>query len=220
MIHPFKKINVYARKKLVNMLLGNNAFTVVSNNCWGAHIYIKSGRAFTTPFVGLYLMPHSYLSLLRSWNELIHEPVVFVKESSDPLVEKIRRARSHNWPIGRIGTDVEIQFLHYSSNIDAHEKWKRRVDRMTCDPNRIFFKFDDRDGATEDQLSEFSEMPHRNKVVFTSSSKAGIGRVVIPNCIESVPDGLELSKISYKYFDACAWISGRRMRPGTICSIL
>lgn len=47
------------------------------------------------------------------------------------------------YPIGKLGNDVEIHFLHYKSETEAQEKWNRRLKRMNF--NNILFKFSDND---------------------------------------------------------------------------
>lgn len=148
------------------------------------------------------------------------EPLEFIDRAEDPKVEEMRSKRAKPWPVGRLGSEVEIQFMHYENANEAKIKWNRRVARMPKDPKCNFFKFDDRDQASEQQLLEFSSLPLRKKVMFCGKHKTKPGRVTIPEGSDSVPDGLELSKISRRYFDACAWISGRKMRPGSFLSLL
>ena len=53
------------RAALLRALAADTRFTVVSNNCWGAHIYQALGVPYATPFVGLFIPPADYLELRR-----------------------------------------------------------------------------------------------------------------------------------------------------------
>ena len=57
-----KRQTVY--NALLRSKVGKRCFTLISNNCWGAHIYQDLGIAYETPFVGPFLDPDSYLNLL------------------------------------------------------------------------------------------------------------------------------------------------------------
>ncbi len=197
-------------KLRANAHLGFREFAVVSNNCWGAHIYQYSGRPYNTPFVGLFLSPTCYLSLLRTWPGALRQKLEFRSHSKEAYVENLRLRMEHPWPVGYLNEKIEIQFLHYSSEEVADATWNRRLARMPDDGSRIFFKFDDRDSATEQQLQEFQSLPLKNKVCFVSEANQGPGRVVVPSESETVPDGLKLSQLSPRYFDAAAWIAGRK----------
>jgi uncharacterized protein (DUF1919 family) len=107
-----------------------------------------------------------------------------------------------------------VQFMHYGTEGEALSKWERRLQRMPVNPDRLFLKFDDRDGCTEGQMEFFSSLPFSNKVLFTKSrllSKLSCA-VHIPSSESTVPDGLALTRISPKYFDSAHWI-GRRPQP-------
>jgi uncharacterized protein (DUF1919 family) len=67
---PMKPIALSAmeyrfRRQLLRMRVHDPEFTIVSNNCWGAHIYQNLGEPYRTPFVGLFLAPECYLRLLK-----------------------------------------------------------------------------------------------------------------------------------------------------------
>lgn len=119
------------------------------------------------------------------------------------------------WPVGVLAENIEVQFMHYESNEVARAAWYRRLSRIPVESSRVFFKFDDRDLAGQELLEEFSSLPLKNKVLFVSSRNYSSGRILIPTASGDLPDGLELSRISRLYFDAAAWIAGRKQRPGT-----
>lgn len=196
---------------MVRKKLGTATFGVVSNNCWGSHIYQFAQVPYTTPFVGLFLSPLSYLHLLTNWVRLISAPLQFKEKSSEEWVENIRQSRNALWPVGLLGGEVEIQFMHYQNPQEARVKWERRLGRMPTRLDRLFFKFDDREGCTVAQMKFFDSLPLPHKVLFTAQPELlGLECAVHIRCPEaSVPDGVALSRISPRCFDAAAWIGGQ-----------
>ena len=201
-VHKFRR--ALARKRLKG-----TDFCIVSNNCWGAHVYQTIGRQYATPFVGLFISPGSYLRLLMEFPRGLSLPLKFKTASDEAYVNEARAAYSVPWPIGSLGDGVEIQFMHYKSEAEAGEKWKRRIARFSQQPGKWFFKFCDRDGCTPGQIAAFDQLPFPNKVFFTTqrdcSSSCG---VKIPLNEPCVPDGLALSRLSPAYFDTADWLAG------------
>lgn len=58
---------------------------------------------------------------------------------------------------------VEIFFLHYHSEDEARTKWERRCKRVNWE--HMLVKFNDQNGATQENLNEFLQMPY-NKLFF------------------------------------------------------
>ena len=108
-----------------------------------------------------------------------------------------------------------MQFLYYRSEAEAVETWNRRVGRLSADESCLFFKFCDRGGCTPEQLAAFDAAPVVHKVCFVSRPSPHLrSAVYIPGGrADQVPDGLHLSRISPKYFDAVDWINGGDGRP-------
>jgi uncharacterized protein (DUF1919 family) len=195
---------------ILRWLVEDSDFTIVSNNCWGAHFYQLLGIEYRTPFVGLFIPPKSYLELLRGFDHYIHAELAFRKESMFPAINEFRSHRPSQYPIGLLDERIELHFQHYRSEGEARCKWTRRCKRITENPRRRFFKFDDREGATTNDIREFCTLPFRNKVCFTHS-KYDLPTIVVPGepGTNHVCDGLELSKISRRYFNGVRWVSTR-----------
>lgn len=195
---------------LLRYFVGDTNFTIVSNNCWGAHIYHALGMEYQTPFVGLFIPPKSYLDLLRRFDYLIRSELSFTHECREAAVNIWREREGLNYPIGLLGGQVEIHFLHYASEKEARSKWQRRCQRISPDPARWFFKFDDREGATADDIREFCGLPLANKVCFTHRALS-LPTIVIPGEPEDtqVRDGVALARISRYHFNTLRWVSTR-----------
>ena len=196
------------RARLLRTLAGDQPFTIVSNNCWGAHVYQALDIPYATPFVGLFIPPESYLTLLGDFSRLMRASLEFTPASRSASVNAWREAEGLRYPIGVLGGEVEIDFQHYPDEAAAGEAWRRRSARVVSDPRRLFFKFDDREGASAAQIDAFCALGLSNKVCFTAKTGAGPAVVVPPAPGEDhAPDGVSLAAISRRYFNTLRWIS-------------
>jgi len=184
-------------------------FTIVSNNCWGAHVYRVLARPYRTPFVGLFIPPEDYLQMIPEVRSLVHANITFIPSSRHQLVESFRAERRVNYPIGLLDGRIEVHFMHYQSPREALAKWQRRTERATWDSNSLFFKFCDHDGASPEQIWSFDKMFELSRICFTGRKHEGRSRTVyIPGCDSGrVPDGGELAKVSGKYFSVVDWLA-------------
>lgn len=195
----------------MRFLAGDTKFAIISNNCWGAHVYQKLRIPFASPFIGLFILPNDYIDLCENFFELIGGDLAFIRSSGSPAVNAWRDAAKLTYPIGLLGGRIEINFQHYASDEEAAAKWRRRCARITSSPERLFFKFDDRDGATIEHFRRFAALPNRHRVCFTAKPYAGLETVVVPSAEGEgcVVDGLTLSQMSGNYFNCLRWISTR-----------
>jgi uncharacterized protein (DUF1919 family) len=208
-IHVVNKLRTEVTRRLLRSQLRTRNFTIISNNCWGAHIYQKLGIAYQTPFIGLFLTPDSYLLLLSRLRWYLSRELTFRATSRYDPINTFRQKMKTAYPIGYLDGEVEIHFLHYASEAEAKAKWSRRVQRVSKDDRQLYVKFCDRDGCSDDHLAQFDELPFQNKVYFSSKPLPEVRNAVwIPESRgNSVPDGAKLSALSPRYFDAVAWIN-------------
>lgn len=187
----------------------NRDFVIVSNNCWGAEIYKWLDREYNTPFVGLYLFGPCYIQLLTNFQETIKKEICFTYRS------KYFELKS-TYPIGLID-DIEIHFMHYKTELEAIDKWKRRLRRMleVSNLDNYYFKICDRAEVDIEILEKFHSLPFKNKISF------GIKEMpATPNhlCIsenennKSVIDGIGLYKVSFKYVDLIYWLKKQKIK--------
>ena len=200
--------------------LRGRAFAIISNNCWGYEIYGAVGREYNTPFVGLFLPPESYLQLLENFVECLQSPLTFGRAPRFRLPEL-------SYPIGWLRNEVEIHFLHYSTEVEARSKWSRRVARLLAARDAgatLCLKFCDRDGGTLSQFSRFHALSWGHKM------SIGIRNFDMPNHLcrtelkdpqgDYVVDGVKLYAKRYRYFDITEWILTGRVQRTSAASLL
>jgi len=203
-----KRLKTLAAAPIMRVLAGGSDFTIVSNNCWGAHVYQTMGVGYATPFVGLFIPPTDYLVLLGDFDRLMAQPLTFVGHSAYAAINAWRASANLDYPIAHLGDQVEINFQHYATAQDAQDKWDRRRERMSPNPDRRFYKFDDREGATPEQIEAFCRLPLKNRLCFTAKAYA-VPTILAPAEADDarVIDGLALALVSRKVFNTLRWIS-------------
>jgi uncharacterized protein (DUF1919 family) len=178
-----------------------NDFCIIANNCWGAEIYKRYNLPFNTPIIGLYFYPEDYLNFISNLEENLTTEITFIKES--------KNIKDQVHPIGIIN-DIEVHFLHYDSEQEAYEKWTKRCKRVPKNPSKLFFKFDDRDGATAEHIHRFHQMTLRNKICFTKDSfpaYSDVFQIPMAKKDSSVMDGYDQFYVADKYFSLEIWLS-------------
>lgn len=148
------------QKKLIN-----TKFTIISNNCWGGHVYRYFNLPYASPTVGLYFFSDDYVKFVSNIKRYLYTPIVFIDAQDANHFKELKEQNQLNRVIGRLD-DVEIIFLHYSSQEEAYEKWNRRLERVNMD--HLVFKMSEQNYCKLEHLKIFDKLPYQRKVCFTT----------------------------------------------------
>lgn len=175
-------------------------FSIIANNCWGAEVYKHFNLPFNTPIIGLFFYPECFLKFITNLEDNLNTPLTFIQQSKH-VKGKV------TYPIG-IVNGIEVHFLHYKTEQEAFEKWTKRCKRVAN--TEIFYKFDDRDGATAQHINQFLSLNLTNSVCFTKDAihHPNHVQVPMPKKETSVMDGLSLFNASIQYFNLEQWLAG------------
>lgn len=154
------KIQIHKRKKKLNTK-DKDKITIISNNCWGGFIYQKYGLKYKSPTVGLYILGHDFVKLASDWEHYFAQTLNFINWEDSTYYYAIKDTEPY--PVARLD-DIEIYFMHYSSEKDAAENWYKRVKRI--DPEHMMFKLSQREGCSREDIETFMRLPLKNKVCF------------------------------------------------------
>lgn len=202
-----EKINdVKLRRKL-----HNRTFTLISNNCWGSKVYKDLNIKYNTPFIGLFLYAPCYIKLLKNLDNYLDSELTFESKSKYEISNQYREKKWY--PLGILGDDIEVHFLHYKSESEAKEKWTRRKQRMNME--NLFIEFSDRDLCTKGLIEEFDNLPFKHKVCFTAKNYPEIHCSVQLKKYEKedhIGNIYEDSYIVKKYFDVVGWINSNNIK--------
>jgi uncharacterized protein (DUF1919 family) len=212
------------RERLFRNRVRNKNFTIISNNCWAALVYQELGRPYATPFIGLSIFAPCYLRLLADFQTYMKSPLTFTDTSRYEFVNEQRQKGTWSLsPIGVLGGDIEIHFLHYSSEAEAREKWTRRTNRINWQSDNLLFKFCDNPpqggkGLWGDQyIVEFDRLDLSHKVCFTANYYPELKSAVWIREWQKhshVLDGITLYRVCRRYFDLADWINGESGKIG------
>jgi uncharacterized protein (DUF1919 family) len=179
--------------------LGRTRFCLIADDCWGADVYQHLGRPYNTPFVGLFVKAEHYLRLLGDLESYLAQPLCLHAEPGEN--------GDVRYPVGVLGGDVEIHFLHYPSWDDAAANWRRRVARVDLDHVAVKFKAPPQPPGG-DQIERFHALPFERKVAFSVAAAPGV--VHVPNWTSD-----DAFTETQQLFDVVAWLRGKRpRRPG------
>lgn len=204
----FKKI---LSKKDIE-LLKDKKFVIISDDCWGGELYNWYSKPYNTPFVGLFIYGPCFIKLLSNFEHYISQKLNFLEVSK-------YKDRVKDYPVALLD-DIELHFLHYSSDDEAREKWERRTSRMLEEKNmdNYFFKICDRERAEKEHLLKFHDLPYKNKVSFAVKDYAELKGKNHIKMIESyknrnkkVHNGKKVFKLTFLYFNLNKWLLNENM---------
>jgi len=145
--------------------LKNTDFTIISNNCWGGMVYESYDLPKESPTTGLFFMASDYIKFLSDIKGYLAKELTFIDPKASKHWDFLKSdKRFGSYPIGVLG-DIGIMFLHYHSEKEASEKWKRRIQRIKWD--KLIVKFNDQNGCTVDDVKAYAKLPYKNKLFFT-----------------------------------------------------
>ena len=177
-------------------------FTIISCNCIAGITYHNLNMEFLTPTINLYIEMPDFLNMCLNLEEYMHRELL---EADDSMT------KGH--PVGVLGGDVRIHFLHYNSFDEAFAAWERRKQRINYD--KIFVIITDRDGFEDHMLEQLDLISYPK--VFFSHKKPQNDYTVFIKCdrrkktVGDLTRFVNLRKVrKYEYyFDMNKWLTGK-----------
>ncbi len=206
------EMRLWLDDRVLRKRVQDKSFSIISNNCWGGVLCQQLDMPYTSPFAGLFLYPPCFLKMLENLREYIESPLRFIDESRYHMANEMRSI-SAPYPIGVIGPDIELHFIHYPDSSEATSKWKRRCQRINWDNLRIVFI--ERELSTLQLIERFDALDYRHKVCFSSKCLSLSSVVWIKEC-RDWPYVTDLMKYRFLYkqrFDVADWLNGGTGRP-------
>lgn len=146
----------------------------------GGHVYRRYGLPYNSPTVGLYFFADDYIKLLSNLKKYLESNLEIIPAEKSNHYQELKQKQQLNVPIGLLGEDVEVVFLHCLSSEEAIEKWNRRVKRVNY--NNLIVKFSEMNGCSSEHLKAFHKMKFHKKILFLAKPD--------PN----VPEGIVIKK--------------------------
>ena len=190
-------------KKIRYIALKNRDFSIISNNCWGGHIYQYFGMKYTSPTIGLTFFADEYIKFVTNFDYYINCELTFIPKSESKYYYRYKD-RDKYYPIGK-QDDIEVVFLHYKSEEEAYQKWNRRKKRINY--NNLIFKFNDMNLAKKEDVLKFDALPYKNKICFVANEVPGTKSTVVLkmyNGLESIENDVTMYR---KYLNPIKWLN-------------
>ncbi len=195
--------------------LHKHNFSIISNSCLAGSIYHKYGLQYTSPTIGTFFYSNEYLRLLENFRYYMGQQLILKDSSRLPEVNLLM-SKTYKFPVGVLGGDVEVLFLHYASKDEAAAKWARRVQRINYD--NLFVIFTDagaagggagNDDFKEEYVERFERLPYENKVLFSAIPRRGAHVVHIRDSDPNYPwvENMVFNRKFEKYLDVTAWLN-------------
>ena len=180
--------------------LQNKTPTFLCPNCIGGILFHDLGIQFCSPTVNNMMLQTDFVKFVLNMEYYLRQPLAFFDHPE------------HEFPCVLLD-DVTVYFTHYKTREEAQEKWTARCKRM--DKDNLFVFLMERDGLTEQQIRELSQLNVRGLVVFTANDYPDIPYALqLPRYAKDKEVGNVLRK-SYlngrreyeKYFDFIKWFN-------------
>lgn len=191
-----------ARRKLEN-----KHFSIIGNNCFVGGMYHKYGLKYTSPTIWTYIFPDEYLQFLSRLDWYLAQPLKFVKSSKHAMSKRYTQLTGSVYPIGLLGGDVEIHFMHYKTEEEAAEKWNSRLKRLCWD--NLFVVFSDSEEFKEPHLEAYAKLPFKHKVFLSAKPRTGFDGTVFIRDYTSQPYVFDVTRNRKyeKYLDLTRWLN-------------
>lgn len=175
--------------------------SIISSNCFAGRVMQDLGMQYNTPTLGLWFMPDDFPKFCSNLSFYLNAEIVSLEHSKNDLGEwKRTHPRKHPYPVGKLGDNIEIHFLHYYTEEEAFNKFRRRSQRVNMD--KIILIAFEQNGCTENDVKAFNDLPSKNKLFFCSTPYNYECVVYIKEFskLGHVGDPYKKGHIYYKYF--------------------
>nr|WP_262352315.1 DUF1919 domain-containing protein [Lactiplantibacillus plantarum] len=106
-------------------------------------------------------MASDYIKFIYNVKKYLNQKLVFIDPKNSKYIDILKNDKFYGkYPVARLG-DIEIFFMHYTSQKQVISKWNRRIKRINWD--HILYKFNDQNGCTIDDLKNLSNYQLRIK---------------------------------------------------------
>jgi uncharacterized protein (DUF1919 family) len=170
-------------------------------------MYHKYGLRYNTPTIWTYIFPDEYLKFLSKLDWYLSQPLEFVKTSKHTMSKRFTEITGKVYPIGLLGGDVEIHFMHYKTQQEAYTKWNSRRRRLCWD--NLFVVFSDSEEFKEQHLADFAGLPFDHKVFISAKPRRSFSGTVFVRDYAAEPYVFDVTRNRKyeKYFDLTKWLN-------------
>lgn len=179
--------------KQLRKKLKNTRPTIIACNCIGTLIYHNLGLKFYSPTINLFFSKKDFIIFVKDLSGFLHSELM---EVEDP---------STSYPVGKLeynGNSIRIDFVHYKTFEEAKYKWDERKERVNYSDIYVIQMI--ADDLTEDDISDFENLPYKNKMLITNKNITN-SKNIVTNEVFSKKNYYPGKILAFK-----SWLSFRR----------
>lgn len=124
--------------------LRDSNLTIISSGCMGGFLYHLFKLPFLSPTINLSFSNEDFIKFSSNLYKYLNSNLFYLRD-------EYNAGDRHNYPICKLGKDVNVKMVHYKEFKEANKKWNERKRRinwenilylMTTDDENILEKFD------------------------------------------------------------------------------
>lgn len=176
----------------------------------GGITYEYYGLPKQSPTVGTYFFAEDYINFLCNFKTYIKSDIEIIKASDSRHAHELIEKGEGDIPVGRLGEDVEVVFLHYKDPGIAKEKWLRRKERINY--YNLFFKFSYMNGCTPELIKTFDLMELPGKKIAFVRTECEADALTCGVYYHGYENDNQIENDTFywnRYFDVSAFLNGR-----------
>lgn len=186
-------------------------FSIVTDCCIGGQIYHDYGIQFLSPFINVSIDKGDFLKLLGN-----------LKFYLSCELEDVT-TKGSKYPLGKLGGDVLIHFVHYLTFDEAKCAWKRRIERFNYDNIVVIMtdglsnSIDKKERLNDEQIFSFLSLPYKKILITNYEPRVNLKRDEIiylkkyKHADMLYPFGINLvgkgETILEEHFDLISWLN-------------
>lgn len=206
-------VKVRSRKlRRLRMMLKNEDFTMLTENCLAGIVYHDFGMQFRSPLINGEFSTEDYIKFLQNPKYYMQQELVFVSNKDENLPVFYREL---DCPVACVG-DLHFRFTHYHMSEDEIRViWDKRRDRINWD--NLFVVLCEKKGCTIEHMKLFEALPYKHKLILTCHHYPELEYVFhvkgfeeigyIDNLLKNMSGFLPATKKYYDQFDFVVWLN-------------
>lgn len=145
------------------------------------------------------------MRFLENLDWYLKQPLEFTSETKHSATKKVVENLHHKYPIGLLGGDVEIHFMHCKTEKQALEKWNRRLRRINT--QAMFLLFSDGWEFEDELFEKFDKLPFEHKLFICEKPRKNKGYTAYVEGLKQDDVNLRSRKFEKKV-DLVKWLNG------------
>lgn len=192
--------------------LGNQDFTMLTENCLAGIVYHDLGLQFRSPLINGEFSTEDYLKFLQRPKYYLQQELEFVPVDDEILPTFYREV---NCPVAKVD-DLHFRFTHYHmSEEEIRAIWNKRKARVNWD--NLWVVLCEKQGCSIEQMRQFEALPYAHKLILTCHHYPELKYAYqvlgfeelgyIDNLLKDMPGLFPTAKKYYDQLDFVTWLN-------------